>query len=101
MVVLMEAIHSLYDQSHGHTFSATLKLLIGSRTPTMVQLVTVYAGRIGGREFRDEGQVQVLETSVVTVMATQTVTLMDHSNDQFCNTCSWWSGAMLGARRYM
>lgn len=41
MVVLMEAIHSLYDQSHGHTFSATLKLLIGSRTPTMVQLVTV------------------------------------------------------------
>lgn len=34
MAVLMEAIHSLYDQSHGHTFSATLKLLIGSRTPT-------------------------------------------------------------------
>lgn len=51
MVVLMEAIHSLYDQSHGHTFSATLKLLIGSRTPTMVQLVTVCAGRIVGREF--------------------------------------------------
>lgn len=43
----------------------------------------------------------MLETSVVTVMATPTLTLMDHSNDQFYDTCSWRSGAMLGARRYM
>lgn len=55
MVALMEAIHPLYDQSHGHTFSAALKLLTGGPTPTVVRLVSVYTDRMGGRQVDGDG----------------------------------------------